>query len=431
LDDVFEKMRRGDCTLYIKSRFRNSALGEALLAGEEGVRQRYELKRVISSEYARIHKFVVEINGVQRGVYLKQYLCRTISALIRCFFFGSRARCDYEHGMMLARNGFNVPEVIALGEWRGGFSEKGSFLATFAIENARPVNHFINEMGESAGQEKLELRELMREVGRATGMMHSKGIFHGDLRLGNILLGREGETQRLFFLDNERTRKFDKLPLSLRPLRGLRIKNLTQVNIAPAGKLSNTDRMRFFKEYFRQTGTSKKEGKAIIAATFKKTSRRFERRQQRRKELRKSTLTKAGDIYVVGGDYRGVFRKGFCADTESLVFMERIDSLIGAGRILKDDADCIVSLIKWRGGEMVASRFNPQGFFHSLLNTITRSPAERSWVKGRRLMTLNNATPTPVAYIERRKSGLVWKSYFVTEYVEGQKLIDFLCDETG
>jgi serine/threonine protein kinase len=408
LDRDFEKIRRKDFTLYIKSQFRDSELGEAFLGGEEGLRQRYELKRVHSSEYARIHRFAAEINGVRREIYLKQYLCRSIHALIKCFFFASRARCDYEHGKMLAGNGFNVPEVIAMGQWRGGFSEKGSFLATFAIEDARPINHFIYEIGQASGQKGLQLRELMREVGRATGRMHAKGIIHGDLRLGNILLGRKDGMHLLFFLDNERTRKFGKLPFSLR------IKNLTQVSIAPAGKLSNTNRMRFFKEYFVQTGIGKKEGKAIIEATFKKTSRRFEKRQQRRKELRKSTLTKAGDIYVVGGDYRGVFRKGFCADTESLVFMERIDSLIGRGRIIRDDADCLVSVIKWQNREMVAKRFNPRGFFYSLRNTIFKSPAIISWENGHRL---NNAGPRPLAYIERRKAGLVWKSYFVTENI--------------
>jgi serine/threonine protein kinase len=43
-------------------------------------------------------------------------------------------------------------------------------------------------------------------------------------------------------------------------------------------------------------------------------------------------------------------------------------------------------------------------------------------------MTLQIPTPKPLAYIEQRKGPLVWKSYLVTEYVDGQKLYNFLED---
>ena len=39
---------------------------------------------------------------------------------------------------------------------------------------------------------------------------------------------------------------------------------------------------------------------------------------------------------------------------------------------------------------------------------------------------LNIATPKPLAYIEQLTKKLIWKSYLVTEYVDGQKLYDFL-----
>lgn len=399
MDNVFEKIRRDDRTLYIKKDIRAGALGEALLTGEEGLRKRYELKRVLSSDYARIHTFVAEINGVAREVYLKQYLLKTIREFFKSLFFGSRAMRDYENSRMMAANGFEVPQVIAMGQCRGGLSEKGSFLATLAIEGAIPVSHFIRKSYEDEGQRRKLLRGLMREIGQATGKMHKRGIFHGDLRIGNILFRQENRKLRLFFLDNERTRKFDKLPDSLR------IKNLVQINIVAEGKLSNTDRMRFFKAYFEQAGINKEQGKAIIKTVFEQIGRRTDERKQRRKEIKSSARTKEGDLFVEGGDYRGVFRDGFCADSEALFFMERIDGLISTGRIIKDERDCLVSVIKWQDRKMTAQRFNPQGLFKSLGNTIFKSPARRKWLNSK----------SPLAYIERRKTGLVWKSYFVEE----------------
>jgi tRNA A-37 threonylcarbamoyl transferase component Bud32 len=42
---------------------------------------------------------------------------------------------------------------------------------------------------------------------------------------------------------------------------------------------------------------------------------------------------------------------------------------------------------------------------------------------------LNIDTPKPVAYIEKYKGLLVWSSYIVTEFVQGQNLHYFLRDE--
>ena len=80
----------------------------------------------------------------------------------------------------------------------------------------------------------------------------------------------------------------------------------------------------------------------------------------------------------------------------------------------------------WNGKDIVVKRYNHKGFIHSLRHTIKNSRARRGWLHGHRLGMLGIATPKPLAYIEQLKEKLIWKSYLVTEYVEGQKLYDFL-----
>jgi len=123
-----------------------------------------------------------------------------------------------------------------------------------------------------------------------------------------------------------------------------------------------------------------------------------------------------------------VFDTDFCRGADPLDFIKQIDSLMDKGQILKDGNTCYVSHLTWNGKDVVVKRYNHKGFVHSLRHTIKRSRARRGWLHAHRLGMLKIATPRPLAYIEQRKGMLVWKSYLMTEYVEGQKLYDFLRD---
>jgi predicted unusual protein kinase regulating ubiquinone biosynthesis (AarF/ABC1/UbiB family) len=103
--------------------------------------------------------------------------------------------------------------------------------------------------------------------------MHAAGIFHGDLRLGNVLVQKNEGQWRFFFIDNERTKKFYRLPSRLR------LKNLVQINMFRYD-IGNTDRLRFFKAYLKENPSTvrkrNKWGKKVIT----KTNLRLERKNK-------------------------------------------------------------------------------------------------------------------------------------------------------
>jgi serine/threonine protein kinase len=174
---------------------------------------------------------------------------------------------------MLVGNQFDVPETVAMVEYRTRFFHTRSFVVTFGIEESKSVYDIISEpRWTSTAEQFRNLRETIRAFGRTIGRMHANNIFHGDLRLNNVLVRQEGGNYQFFFLDNERTKKFNKLPVRRR------IQNLVQVNMMPRGVLSNTDRMRFFREYCAETGIGEEEGKILTAATVKKTRRRLDKK---------------------------------------------------------------------------------------------------------------------------------------------------------
>ncbi len=424
MDNEFEKIRQNSCTLYIHKQFANDCLAQGLLDGEEKLRELYVLKPIPSSESTRVDKFIICAGDAEREIYLKQYLCGSVLHFIKSIFRRSRAIRAFEAALMLAKNGFDTPAVVAMGECTDGLFNRKSFLATFVVENSKAIYQLIPENSKISDKEQLQgWRQLIRAFGRTVGRMHAKDIFHGDLRLGNVLARQEENFWRFFFLDNERTKKFDKLPLELR------VKNLVQVNMARKGNLGNTDRMRFFREYCAETKISKKQSKSLAEKVIEKTYRRLNKERMVKRKLRKCLRTNARYLRIKTGKYLAVFDRNFCEGTEPIDFIEQIDMLMDKGQTLKNDKTSYVSRLTWNGKDVVVKRYNYRGFIHSLRHTIKKSRARRAWLHAHRLTMLQIPTPKPLAYIEHRKGPLVWKSYLVTDFIEGQNLDCFLRDD--
>jgi len=145
--------------------------------------------------------------------------------------------------------------------------------------------------------------------------------------------------------------------------------------------------------------------------------------------LKKCMRTGKRYLRIKAGNYIAMFDRGFCQDAESLDFIEKIDTLMDKGQVLKNDDTSYVSRLTWNSKDVVVKRYNHKGFIHSLRHTIKKSRARRGWLQGHRLGMLNIATPRPLAYIEQRRGLLVWQSYLVTEHVKGRELKNFLRDD--
>jgi len=243
----FDKIRQGNCTLFINRDFRNDDLEQALSAGEKSLQEHYKLTPVLSSRTSRVYKFSTSFNGTERLIYFKQYLFRSNWDFIKHLVRPSRARRAFKASLILGKNGFEAPVIIAVGECKTSFLDRENFLVTVEVEGAKKIYQFIPNKTDDLTKEQLGAkRRLLRAFGQTVGRMHAAGIFHGDLRLGNILAKEENNGWHFFLIDNERTRKFRRLPSRLR------LKNLVQVNMLNSDGITKTDRMRFFKSYLQK-----------------------------------------------------------------------------------------------------------------------------------------------------------------------------------
>jgi len=306
---------------------------------------------------------------------------------------------------LLQRRGLSSPAPLFYGR-----TEDGQWAVV--VEKIANMSTVLDVLGETTDEaKKLELLAL---VCKELAEQHNKGVLQKDLHLGNFLLGGD----KVFALDPAQMRFFSR--------RIGRKRCISQLALLMCYlSVGDTKSIAELCEAYAQ-GRGWRFGGSDEALLQKQM--RAHRKKGVNKSLKKCLRTSKRHLRIKSRRYVVVFERCFCKGAEPLDFVEQIDALMDEGRILKNGNTCYVSSITWNGREVVVKRYNHKGFIHSLRHTIKGTRARRGWLNGHRLGMLNIATPKPLAYIERRRGMLVWESYLVTEYVEGQKLYDFLRD---
>ena len=307
---------------------------------------------------------------------------------------------------LLRERGLSLPEPLFTGQTEAGCL---AVVVEKIAGSSTALDVFSSATDETA---KLDLLILVcRELAR----QHDKGVLQKDLHLENFLL----QADKIFALDAGQMRFFS------RPI--ARKRSISELALL-ASYLAADDiesKAKLCVEYFkvRNWGFEEPDKKLFQKQLTVRRGKAI------RKGLKKCLRTSKRYLHIRSGRYLAVFDKGFCEGAEPLDFIEQIDSVMDKGEVLKKGGTSYVSRVRWNGKDIVVKRYNHKGFIHSVRHTIKKSRAHRGWLHGHRLDMLNIATPKPLAYIEQRRGMLVWKSYLVTEYVEGQKLYDFLRDD--
>lgn len=264
MDSSFNIIEQDGFVLYIRSDLNDPDLIDLLRKGPENIPENFQPDIIPASKHSIVCRF--DYNG---PVYFKKYLYRSVWDIFKHILRPCRAQRAFNAAEMLNDCGLKTPAVLALGIKRIGPFVVENFLVTKGLEDTVKLSDMLCfDRSVLTDKQLIDEKKLLTRLGEMAGTMHSKGVFHGDLRLGNILVGAEDGKYQFFLLDNERTKKFSKIP------KRLRIKNLVQLNMFPPQALTNSLRMRFFIAYRQQAGKSACT-KGLIAKVLKRTSQRL------------------------------------------------------------------------------------------------------------------------------------------------------------
>ncbi len=214
-------------------------------------------KVVASSRYARVCKREVGIS-----VFFKLFLPRTPLEGIKAIFRGSRSRRFVQGTEALLKAGFLAPRVLCWDESFVMAMMGRGWVLTEAIDGRGVLDSWRKLF---PANDVKDIRRFVDEVAIQVSALHNAAIAHGDLRLNNMLVAFEDKNIKLFFIDNERSRKHSRLPFKER------VKNLVQMNRDALNEIPIRYRAYFFARYCRYCSLSIGERRRLIEAVEART----------------------------------------------------------------------------------------------------------------------------------------------------------------
>jgi hypothetical protein len=196
-------------------------------------------------------------NGAARPAIVK--CVRHPSALRRLgfLFFRSPAARSLKAALLLRRSGFFTAEPLAALEHRNWNDLGTSYYVAVPVDNSCSLREFWRSVAPAlASAERLRLgRSIIRQLAELFYRLHAAGIYHGDLKGGNILIEDwKNEARRFYLIDLDRVQARRSVP------QAKRLKNLLQVKVS----WRRRERVYFYRRYAALCSASKTEAKALV-----------------------------------------------------------------------------------------------------------------------------------------------------------------------
>jgi len=196
--------------------------------------------------------------------YAKIYFTRSPLDRFKGLVRGDRCSRAVDANNALIASGFKAPPVLFYGRTEGY-----PYMIMRALPGVSLRQYLFERPADVAALR--ERRMVLRSLGTEVGRLHMAGFSHGDLRAGNVLIDTsEAGKIQIGFLDNEGTQRHRQLP------EFWVIKNLAQLNMEGPARATRTDRLRVFKAYCQQRGSTRATQRRLLGEIVERTRRRLD-----------------------------------------------------------------------------------------------------------------------------------------------------------
>ena len=340
--------------------------------------------------------------------------CRPVGirAWLREWVRPAKALLEFRKIAAVAARQIPTLEPVAWGR-ATGIGPSDSFLITCRLANTTPLGQYltVDLPALPEPQRSLRRRRLAVMLGEFLARLHAAGVRHPDLHPGNLLLGWAGDDPRLTIIDLH--------DATIRPALSERdrLTNLIPFNRWFIIRASRTDRLRFWRAYCSKIGQSLDAGEFVEART-RASNLRFWRGRDRRC-LGTNRHFRRVDSPGLSGHAVGDFLPG-----ELGALLRDPDALFRAPQypLMKDSRSATVAEFDWTIGgtsrRVVLKRFRVTTRWDGPASLVRRTSALRSWSNGHAFLDGLLPTPRPLAVWHRRRGGMSWEGYLLTEKVE-------------
>lgn len=247
--------------------------------------------------------------------------------------------------------------------------------------------------------------------------MNEKGIYQADLHAGNFLIS--GQT--IYALDPAEI-IFRKKPLSTR-----RSVHQLAILVASRGINSGSASASCLQTYCRSRNW---DCSIQLSSDFFKILNKVKKKGIKRQQA-KMLRNSSSSLCLKKHPYKAVFDKSFIQTRQDADnFVKNIDHLMESSKNLKNGKTAYICKSKHNGRSIIIKRYNNKGLVYSIRHTIKKSRAFWNWVHSKRLKSLGISTPETFGFVEKKKGPFIYRSYIITEYIEGKNLRSVLNDSS-
>lgn len=345
------------------------------------------------------------------GVFVKEIYYRGVRSLLKTIAGGTACK-EGRTNLELARRGVRVPTVLAFGVDRRFGLLRRDVLLTSRVDGAASLLDLIPRLLENGVfSEKLK---FIGDLACFLKALHSKGVEHTDLHVGNILASRQ-DGMRFHLLDLDRVRLHENALSERRADRNLALLLCTFWYCS-----GSLDRLHFLKRY---AGLAHLKGQSkriqeIIQAALAISHRVWDKKTVRCLHTN-SRFTKSKSGYFT------IYRLNRPGIERALNFLlPDPDLILNEGDILKNGRTVKAARVEIEGKSYFLKRYNCKGNLYRIRNGFRRCRAVRTWLASWGLTVRNLPVPTALICLEERQLGMLERSYILYEYMNGRRLCD-------
>jgi tRNA A-37 threonylcarbamoyl transferase component Bud32 len=452
----WETLIAGQVHWQVRPDYRERLLGPQGLRLEEWLRNG-QAKVLKKGSHRTLYR--VQLDGLD--FYIKHYPVPDLRSRLRQLVRPSKARHEFQQALAVATRGIPTFVPLAVGERPSLLGSGESYLISARLEDTEPLNDFIERIspGLAPGRQTRLRQVLATALGQFIARMHDAGVLHRDFHPGNLLVRLDAEDRPSLFL-------IDLHAVSLRASLPWRLcrENLIVLNRWFILRTSRSDRLRFWRAYFaarmgerlfrpcpktegglssppepagwktrtpvvlNQLFSALRAGLATeLEARTRQSNFRFWRSFDRR------CLQRNRHFHPI--------RSGRVVGHAAAVLDPDLLSQLGSDpdepfrrpgmRLLKDSRSSTVAelegVVAGVSRKLIYKRFRVSAWSDPLAALVRSPGALHSWLYGHCLRDRLLPTPRPLLVLHRRRRGLLFEGYLLTEMVEdAQELHQFL-----
>lgn len=143
-----------------------------------------------------------EVLGLRTDLWIKRFNYTNFYKYIVKLIFGSRAVRLYRKSLDLYKRGFPVPEPIGYIEL--SIRNKNSYFISTIVEDVKTLSELFRE------GELVKNKDVIKNLAYVLAEWHLKGVVHNDLKWPNILVSNSKGSYKIYLVDLDQTRIYER-----------------------------------------------------------------------------------------------------------------------------------------------------------------------------------------------------------------------------